>query len=111
MVRAIVKDALFLGQKSLPATPEVTPVIHRRDSASFTSGGHKIYHERSAIGDMLSAIRYVESMGLILRNQAFIHIQEDKQDEHYSVYLLFYSNHAGVWQKARTEGILYLYKR
>ena len=26
------------------------------DSTSFPSGGHKIYHERSAIGDMLSAI-------------------------------------------------------
>ena len=47
-------------------------------STSFPSGGHKIYHERSAIGDMLSAIHYEKRMGLIPRNQAFIHIQEDK---------------------------------
>jgi hypothetical protein len=50
----------------------------QQGSTSFPSGGHKINHERSAIGDMLSAIRYEERMGLILRNQAFIHIQEDK---------------------------------
>ena len=49
----------------------------QQDSTSFPSGGHKIYHERSAIGDMLSAIHYEDRMGLILSNQAFIHIQKD----------------------------------
>ena len=34
------------------------------DSTSFPSGGHKIYHERSTIGDMLSAIHYKDNKGL-----------------------------------------------
>ncbi len=35
------------------------------DSTSFPSGGHKIYHERSALGDMLSAIPKRKSEGLV----------------------------------------------
>lgn len=34
------------------------------DSTSFPSGGRKIYHERSAIGDMLSAIQNIAMRGL-----------------------------------------------
>lgn len=34
------------------------------DSTSFPSGGRKIYHERSAIGDMLSAIQNMTMRGL-----------------------------------------------
>lgn len=34
------------------------------DCTSFPSGGHKIYHERSAIGDMLSAIQDIAMRGL-----------------------------------------------
>ena len=34
------------------------------DSTSFPSGGRKIYHERSAIGDMLSAIQNIVIKGL-----------------------------------------------
>lgn len=34
------------------------------DSTSFPSGGRKIYHERSAIGDMLSAIQNIVMRGL-----------------------------------------------
>ena len=34
------------------------------DSTSFPSGGRKIYHERSAIGDMLSAIQNKAMRGL-----------------------------------------------
>ena len=34
------------------------------DSTSFPSGGRKIYHERSAIGDMLSAIQNMKIKGL-----------------------------------------------
>ena len=35
------------------------------DSTSFPSGGRKIYHERSAIGDMLSAIQDIVMRGLV----------------------------------------------
>lgn len=35
------------------------------DSTSFPSGGRKIYHERSAIGDMLSAIQNITMRGLV----------------------------------------------
>lgn len=34
------------------------------DSTSFPSGGRKIYHERSAIGDMLSAVQNMTMRGL-----------------------------------------------
>lgn len=34
------------------------------DSTSFPSGGRKIYHERSAIGDMLSAVQNIAMRGL-----------------------------------------------
>jgi peptide deformylase len=63
MVRAIVKDALFLGQKSLPATPEDAPVIDDLLDTLKANAEHCVGLAANMIGIKKRIIVY--SVGLI----------------------------------------------